>query len=295
MEPLISILVPVYQAEAYLSRCLDSAINQTYPNVEIILVDDGSSDGGGKIGQQYARSHKNIQYISSEHYGVSQTRQTLLARANGEYIFFLDSDDYIDLKTIEVLYCLLVESAADIAQCRMRLTSGSETEKIVYGDDTIHVYSTFPDMIESWHHDILQCMIAGKLYRRNLFTGISFPVGKIHEDEAVMHRVLQECTRVICTNLQLYYYYQNPMSIMNKPFSYDRYDALDALIDRINFFTDSGMEFEAALMQLRYCLLCIQFYRKTFTEISTKDRNLSKLLEKYISMVHIKPNIDHIP
>lgn len=120
MRPLISVLIPVYQVEGYLGRCLDSVLAQTYPDLEICMVDDGSTDGSAEIGQRYVeQAPMPVSLSRAEHLGVSHARQRLLEQAKGEYLFFLDSDDFLHPQTIETLYRLAVRHGADIVQCKM--------------------------------------------------------------------------------------------------------------------------------------------------------------------------------
>lgn len=109
MYPLISVLIPVYEVEEYLDRCVQSVLAQTYENFEIVMVDDGSKDRSAEIASRYAEEHENIHLIRSEHAGVSHARNVLLENAKGEYVFFLDSDDNMNPRTLEVLYNLLKE------------------------------------------------------------------------------------------------------------------------------------------------------------------------------------------
>lgn len=287
MTPLISILIPIYQVEKYLARCLDSVLAQTYRNLEICMVDDGSSDGSVKVGRSFmGKSDIPVSLRESDHLGVSHARQELLAMARGEYLFFLDSDDFLDPRAIETLYQLSLRHSADIVQCKMERTA-EETKPPV--DCSAPEEQVYPDrervMVAYLSADSsLRVMLAGKLYRREMLEGIQFPIGKIHEDEATMHRIMGRAGAVVTTSLPLYHYYTNPDSIMKRRFSYARYDALDANLDKIRYCHEQGYDFFAKMNCLYYCVNCLTLYRRTKLEISPTDPHLPELLEKYRAM-----------
>ena len=288
MNPLISILIPVYNAEKYLERCISSALDQTYGNLEIILVDDGSTDSSSDIGRKYMKSHGTlIQYFFTEHLGVSNARQELIIRSSGEYLFFLDADDFIDPDTIRILYDLSCSCSADMVQCKMQKTSSDEIAKNC--DDSRGEVRVYPGdkAVELFQcgYEPLRCMLAAKLYKRKVFEGVCFPVGKVHEDEYVMHYLMANSKIVASTDLPLYYYFKNPGSITKKAFSYERYDILDAIRDRICFYRKNGFSFSADMNCLRYCFHCMELYRQTAC-MNRKDRHLDFLIQEYRSMAN---------
>ena len=241
------------------------------------MVDDGSKDRSAEIASRYAEEHENIRLICSEHAGVSHARNVLLENAKGEYIFFLDSDDFLDPETLQTLYDLAVKYDADITQGKMfwTQTDGYTANKLENPD--IYIITSFAKMVEAWHQNIVQTMVMSKLYNRKALEHIVFPLGKIHEDEAVMHHILSNVKKMVCIMQPLYYYYRNTKSIMNRAFSYARYDALDALQDRIDFFDSRDMDFDADMAALRYCFICVELYRRTVQEIDAHDPHLKML------------------
>ena len=216
MRPLISVLIPVYQVERYLARCLDSVLAQTYPNLEICMVDDGSTDGSAQIGRRYGeQSAIPVSLTVAQHLGVSHARQRLLEQARGEYLFFLDSDDFLHPRTIETLYGLAVRHGADIVQCKMGHTGEDAMPPMDINNPDERVYPDREQVMVAFlsADSSLRVMLAGKLYRREMLQGIRFPVGRIHEDEAVMHRIMDRAEAVVTTDLPLFRYYTNPESI----------------------------------------------------------------------------------
>lgn len=285
--PLISILIPMYQSEKYIARSLESALGQTYPRTEIVVVDDGSTDESCKLAKEYQNKWSQIRVFSTDHLGVSYARQELLAKSQGEYVFFLDADDFIDPCTLEILEALARQYNADVVQCEMNRTSQDKRVVLDYHALNERVYTTYPQVISAWHQKGWQSTVAAKLYRRQVFQGVNFPIGKIHEDEAVMHRLLANCGIMVATELPLYYYYKNPVSIMNKPFTVARYDALDALEDRVTLFQENGLVFQTNMVRLRYCFLCVELYRNTYRAFGPGDPHLPWLLNKYEGMAEL--------
>lgn len=288
MKPLVSILIPAYQVELYLDRCLQSVRQQTYENVEVIILDDGSTDKTKDIAMQYATTFSNrFFYLRDKHRGVSNARQHLISLARGEYVFFLDADDYLDKYTIEILVDVATHYSADIVQSDVYLTESSEIASIEYNNAQIHSY-TSDQAVDALQcgNDRLRCMMWAKLYKSSLFREIIFPIGKIHEDEAVMHRLMGKSNKIVNISLPLYYYFRNPFGIMNKEFSYDRYDILDAIDDRISFCNSKGLMFSAQMCCLRYCIECMALYQQTANNINESDENLEFLHRKFNSKVN---------
>ncbi|MDR3346595.1 MAG: glycosyltransferase, partial [Campylobacteraceae bacterium] len=193
-NPLISVIVPVYKVEQYLAACLNSIVNQTYKNLEIILVDDGSPDNCGKICDEYAQKDSRIVVLHQPNGGVSRARNAGLDIAKGEYIAFVDSDDYIALDMYEELMSIAQKQSADVAICGIYVIKKDGMEifkKTLEGLDTngikyqflINSYPSFP-----W----------GRLYKTKLFQGVRFPVGLIcYEDMFVMPKILSNADKIV--------------------------------------------------------------------------------------------------
>lgn len=287
MTPLISVLIPLYQSEKYLPRCLDSVLAQTYPNLEICLADDGSTDHGAESAKNWAEKTGFPTAVRQyPHLGVSHTRQKLVESARGEYLFFLDSDDYLDPRTIEILYRLAEEHSAGIVQCAIERTKENALPPVDCSNPTVQVFPSRAQGVASYlsAQGPLRCMLAAKLYHRSVLEGIRFPLGKIHEDEATMHRIVGNAQGIVTTSLPLYHYFTNPDSITKRRFSYARYDILDANLDKIRYCREQGMEAYAHINSLYYCLNCLNLYRLTHQELGSGDSHLPQLLEKYRQM-----------
>ncbi len=218
-EPLVSVIVPVYNVEPYLHRCIDSILTQTYQNLEVILVDDGSPDNCPAICDEYAKKDARVTVIHKMNGGLSDARNIGMTASHGEYLMFVDSDDWLEKNAVECLYQLLISNDAQIAIGGMRRIE-DRTEKILYTDfnGTKNVVSMAR---EKAMKDFFQngCAAWGRLYRRSVHTGIEFPVGEINEDEAIVLSLLDRCNTVVQTNEIIYNYRCRDESITTSSFT----------------------------------------------------------------------------
>lgn len=242
---LISIIVPVYQVEGYLRECIDSLINQTYENIEILLIDDGSTDKSGQICDDYAQKDNRIRVIHQEYKGVSVTRNTGLKNASGEYISFVDSDDVVSAEYIEVLYNLIKEYNADISIChyvRCENADISMFEKENDVENSICILSQ--KFLEQWHgkYKKIETVVWNKLYHKNVFNNICFPEGKIHEDTYISHLIVNNANKAVITNKKLYIYRIRQGSITKSVLTKEsKKQDLEAQKARMKFFKDRHM------------------------------------------------------
>lgn len=199
MEELISVIVPIYNVEKYLNKCIESIINQSYSNLEIILVDDGSKDSSGIMCDSYILKDKRIKVIHKENGGLSDARNVGLDKAKGEYIVFIDSDDWIDEKMIEILYNIIKKNNSDISICDYFLAYNEEIQTQKEDIEIINL-SNIEALKTIYDKDLGVCMIVAwnKLYKRNLFKDdIRYPYGKIHEDEFTTYKLLYKAKKNI--------------------------------------------------------------------------------------------------
>ena len=244
MEELISIIVPVYNVKEYIKRCVDSIINQTYKNIEIILVDDGSNDGSEGICDAYEKNYNYIKVIHKENGGLSDARNAGIDIARGKYIAFVDSDDYINRKMIEILYKNIKNVDADISVCRPYYFEDTEEISKLEINEQIQVFEGI-DILRNMYNDYTITVVAwNKLYKREVFEKIRYPKGKVIEDSAIIHYLLTTINKIVYSNLELYYYYQRQDSIMHKS-DYKLLVELDWINERIEYFKKMGYENEA--------------------------------------------------
>lgn len=231
-SPKISVIVPVYKAEAYLRKCLDSIAGQTYRNLEIILVDDGSPDNCGAICDEYAARDGRFVVIHQENGGVSTARNAGLAAATGDWIGWVDSDDWIEADMFEYLLTNALEYDADIAVCgRYEVYGKKKTLRSFQKTECLDRLSGLKLLLEN---DLMQNYLWDKLWRRELFQSIFFPVGRTFEDIAVMHRLFERADRVLCLPEAKYYYLQRENSIV----------ASSSIKNRLNYFYASKGRYE---------------------------------------------------
>lgn len=240
MIPLISVILPIYKVEKYLKRAIDSVRGQTYQNLEIILVEDGSPDKCGEICEAYTLQDIRIKVVHKENGGLSDARNVGITVATGEYIAFVDSDDYIAPTFIEVLYKAIVRTGSDIALCRyVETTLDSIFEEVKETGETVEYSGR--ELSLQMYADIsgeYTCFVVAwnKLYKRSLWKELRYPKGRIHEDEATTYKIYDKVKKGVFVKERLYAYYQMESSITRKPFSIQRLDCLVALRERIDFY-----------------------------------------------------------
>ena len=204
--PLISLIVPVYNVKDYLRTCLQSILEQTYKNLEIILVDDGSDDGSSGICDEYARMDQRIKTIHLPHSGVSAARNAGLAAATGELLGFVDSDDWIDHDMYQYLYALMQEHDADVSACTYLLEQEGRPSKIINNTGKLYVFSRKEIIRALVKNDLVKNYLWAKLFKRKLFDRLSFPVGRVYEDVAVLYKVFYSSQKVVLSCVSKYHY-----------------------------------------------------------------------------------------
>lgn len=243
----ISVIVPIYNVENYFPTCIESIINQTYRELEIILVDDGSTDRSGLICDDYAKEDERIYVIHQKNGGLSNARNRGLAEVSGEYICFVDADDYIAPNMIQVMYDRMINDDSDLVLCDFCYVD-IQGEKIISNDNESPIIDELLDYNEAirklghdkkWYFSVAW----NKLYRRFLFDDIRFPEGKFHEDEYVAHHILFECKKVSYVCEKLYYYVQRQDSLTKTESVEQKMDGAVAMLDRAVFVLDHHYDF----------------------------------------------------
>lgn len=224
---MISVIVPIYKVEKYLKRCVNSLLAQSYSDFELILVDDGSPDNCGNICEEYAAKDKRIRVIHKENGGLSDARNVGLGIAKGEYIAFVDSDDWVATNYLETLLKVIELTDSDICECEVLKTTG-EIEKYKKSDEQYTSYSSEKALELLICDKILHQYVWNKLYKRSCLKGIPFAVGKINEDEFWTYQVFGNARRITKISNVLYYYFQRGSSIMGNHYNLKRLDALEA-------------------------------------------------------------------
>lgn len=216
----ISIIVPVYNAENYLRRCIDSILEQTYTNFELLLINDGSTDGSAKILEEVKESDSRIRVVHKKNEGVSATRNLGLKLATGDYITFIDSDDFVDKLYLEVLYKSLTENDADIASGNFASFNEERQAFLFFTTDETYFEKVYSP--QEWlnqennpRHNLFLTVIFTpfKLYKRELWENIEYPVGRVREDDAIIHKLYLRCQRISFVNSAIYFYSQHEDSL----------------------------------------------------------------------------------
>ncbi len=223
----VSIIVPVYNTEKYLKKCFKSITEQTYSNLEIIIVDDGSTDDSGRLCDEYAQFDDRVMVIHKENGGLSSARNEGLRNSTGEYLTFVDSDDYISKDFVEKSLDLCKKYGADISVLNMVYVSETYNDECFVSDKIDITELTREEAIKaSLYQKLFSCCAPGKLYRNNTFNNIEFPLNRLSEDLAVCHRILNNANKVVCSTEIGYYYRQQKSSIMHN-FNPRRLDAIE--------------------------------------------------------------------
>lgn len=229
---LISVIIPVYNVEDYLHYAIESLEKQTYKNLEIILVNDGSTDNSGKLCDEYSEKYSNVRVFHKENGGLSDARNFGVQKAEGEFITFLDPDDYLEAYSLELLAGIQEKYNCDIVSTRVKATelynvyvNHSLTEEdfknVIFMNGDVFLEEAFYDKVAT----VSAC---GKLYRRSILE-IPFPKGRIYEDLYIISEHVEKANKIVHTPLQIYNYYKRPGSIVNSKFTSKQYDFFDAI------------------------------------------------------------------
>lgn len=268
MKDLVSVVVPIYNVEKYLNRCIKSIVQQTYRCLEIILVDDGSLDQCPHICDEWREKDNRVRVIHKSNGGLSDARNVGLSVATGEYIAFVDSDDWVHESFIEQLYNAVKKYKVSIAACDVRLVYG-EYQQNITSNPFIEIFEREDALCTLIDGKMFRAVAWNKLYHRELLEKEKFEIGRYHEDEFFTYRILGKVSKMAFVNAELYYYFQREGSIMNSV-SYKHLDSLDAYIDRINYFKENFPRLYK-IDKMRFCISCINFYQETF-KLNKKEK-----------------------
>ncbi len=239
---LISVIIPIYKVEQYLDKCIKSVVNQTYQNLEIILVDDGSPDKCPAICDKWKKIDNRIKVIHKPNGGLSDARNAGLKLATGDYIAFVDSDDYIDEDMYEFLVNQISLSNADIAICNLDYVdiNGKIMKNVTTGNNGCF---TSKEILAKWCGEdfVYYVVVWNKLYKRKCWDNVYFPKGKINEDNFVMYRVFFNSNNIVCSKERKYKYVQRNDSIMSNVINSKKYNEVQAICEAYNFYQENGL------------------------------------------------------
>ena len=282
--PEISVIVPVYKVEKYIHRCVDSILSQSFSDLELILVDDGSPDGCSAICDEYAHRDIRVRVFHQQNQGVSAARNFgldwVLNNSNSEWISFVDSDDWCHPKMLELLHDAVVYSGLNVSACGYVNTQGEEPN-VDFSNISATPMSTEQFFVNNNTGFIVPW---GKLYRKSAFKNIRYPLGKRFEDEYTTYRVLFQFEQIAYVNSSLYFYLNNPDSFMHMDWSLSRLDYFNAAKEQVSFFEAIGKA-EAKMKSIRLYLWSLLGQHWLYQQgICTKeaDRAFQKLAWFYV-------------
>ncbi len=239
---MISIIVPVYNVEKYIERCLTSLINQSYRNIEIIVIDDGSTDKSGLICDRIGKIDKRIKIVHQKNGGLSLARNVGIDYSKGEYITFVDGDDFIDSKMCEVLLDNLKTYDCDISICKYYLTESDDFKKSDENYD-VKVFKRNQAMKELMLGNYFRNYAWAKIYKRDLWNNVTFPVGKLFEDVNTIPYVFNLSRKIVYSNYTGYAYFQRPESIVNSKWHVKKLDWIDASEEVLRYYQNNYPEY----------------------------------------------------
>ena len=273
MKELISVIVPIYKVEAYLERCIKSIVDQTYKNLEIILVDDGSPDRCHEICDEWKEKDDRIKVIHKKNGGLSDARNAGMQIMTGTYVSYIDSDDWIANGMYQNMINAIKEQDADICECAFERTSGTVKKKAVKCDDQVLIMDRQSALMAVVEEKI-QPVVWNKLYKREVVDELWFEVGKYNEDEFFTYKAIERADKIIQIKYIGYYYFFREDSIINETYTIRRLDGLEARYQRMNDLEKYPEIYKIAKRQLVFN--CMYHYQKGLRFLSDSDLEILK-------------------
>ena len=288
--PIVSIIVPCYNVEKYLPKCVDSLLHQTYTNLEIWLVDDGSPDSCGKICDDYARKDNRINVIHKKNGGNSDAKNVAIDRATGEWIVFVDSDDYVSEDYIETLYGLVERNHCKVGVAWLQSFLEDTQPKVVQPSYEEHVFDNMTGIEKMFYQELFDTAAWCKIYHRSLFeTGIRYPFGLIYEDLSTTYLLFLKADKVAFCNKIIYYYLLRKNSIEGQPFNKRKLDSALQIIDSIKSHSNELINVEKAV---RCRMLSFCFHIMLEMPVDYAD-DRKRILQDYVNKNRHKVLFDH--
>lgn len=283
---MISIIVPIYKVEQFVPRCVNSLLAQTFTDFELILVDDGSPDRCGEICDQYSETDSRIRVIHKENRGLSDARNVGLELAQGDYVCFVDSDDWVEPEYLEKLIKNLQEAGADICECEVYRTAGEHYMEM--GSSQLEVFHTEQALEQLIQDGQFHQYVWNKLYRREVIGNISFVKGKTNEDEFWTYQVFGRAEKVVKISDVLYNYYQREDSIMGGGFSLKRLDALEAKIQR-QYYMERYFPMLKTKAKTNLYFSCVYAGQMTLKFLTSQERKVARdRIDQYVSLCRLQ-------
>lgn len=282
MSTLISVVIPVFNVEEYIEDCINSVLAQTYTNLEILIVDDESPDKSIELAKKITKDDSRVRYLVKPNGGLSDARNMGIKEAKGEFITFIDSDDYISPTYIETLHRLLTEQKADISAIALCQDVDGQLRSLVDSRKYLRVFSPkdiLLAMYEKKDYFVVSLTVAqGKLYKKELFDNILYPVGKKYEDSFTTYKLYKASNKIAYLNEELYYYRIRQGSITNSGFSLSNLDKLEMFEEKLAYLS----EYSEVIKKVRYAY-CIELIRASYylRNIEDAQERRSDIVERY--------------
>lgn len=262
-EIVISIIIPIYNAKLYLAHCIDSILQQTFCDYEVLLIDDGSTDGSSKICDEYALIDTRVKVIHKENGGSASARNVGLMNVSGEYIVFVDADDCLHKEYLRLLYEKICSSGADIVQCNYCIVEDYSKLDTTQEEHSENIYSNI-EFLDKFcdSKDYLKIVVLwNKIYKKALFEDLFFPEGKGVDDDYLICQILYRAKKIITISDTLYYYYMSPGSQMRSAPSLKRLDGIDAVKSQLAFLEEvNEMHLYNKLLYRYYAVVIDGYY-----------------------------------
>lgn len=285
-DALVSIIVPVYKVEEYLNQCIDSIVNQTYKNLEIILVDDGSPDRCPQICDEWREKDSRIKVIHKENGGLSDARNAGLKIAKGDYIGFVDSDDQISLQMYGRLMQAMEETGAGIVECNYLKFEKQIPQMVYEKSKNVQCYSTESALEQLIIERVFHHESWNKLYRKYIFETLCFEKGKLHEDVYLTYQAFGMCEKIAKIDEVLYYYRQRCESIMGTSFSLKNLDSVEARCRLLEYMNKNYPEL-VRLAQNQLMGNCLYFGQLA---LKSKDEDLVRQTLHFVEPIFQQVN-----
>lgn len=291
MSDLISVIIPVYNVAPYLAKCIDSVLEQTYKNIEILLIDDGSSDESGSICDRYEKMDNRILVFHKKNGGLSDARNYGIERASGAYLTFIDSDDYVSKQYISYLYSILKKYDADLAVCGYKeskcrdynFINSISNEECVTQKEALAKYC--------YQEKLAQNAVA-KLYKRNIFYELRYPLQTLYEDEAVFYKVLDQCTKIVLGSEVHYLYYTRSDGIIRSKFNVKKCDYITGTKEVVKYIQKKYPDiYVGAISKLLWSCLHIWVQMPNKAVAPKEYMEIQGLFKKYRRMVLKDPRV----
>ena len=281
-KPLISIVVPVYNVEKYLSRCLETLLNQTYPKLEIILVNDGSTDNSGAICDNYGKKDKRIKVIHQSNKGLSGARNTGIGYAKGEYLGFVDSDDWIELNMFEVMLKTAIETNVQVIECKLQKAHNKLDHNSLSISRDVHIENRVEALTRIIKNQSFS--VWRRLYKTQLVKDILFVQGKNSEDVYYTLEVFDRINKIAYVNDELYSYFIGGVSITRGGYRLKTLDTVDAALHLANKINKDETDVALRAHSNSFLLTILLYNYKSLNLYSTLDpkKKYRKRIKKLI-------------